>query len=466
MIKEKKVLIMGLGLHGGGVGAANYFTEHGHRVVITDLKNEDELKESIKKLRQKSRVRFVLGRHEYKDFKGVDLIVKNPAVPNDSPYIKYAKENGVEVDTDIGIFLDIIKNKTESVIGVTGTKGKSTVATLVHKIFSTRYPDAVLCGNITVSVFDVITRIKKNTPLIIELSSFQLGGIREKRYSPKVAVFTNFFEDHLNYYSSLEAYFEDKSVLYRFQHPGDSLVYNRDGILSDYIEENSGVKTLTFGMNENFSGERTFLGDGTFIREGVIHYKKEGRVEPLFNVEAVRLPGRHNLYNVMAAVTVALEEGISLSQIEQEVKKFQGLKHRLELVGQKTGVTFYNDSAATNPEAAVRGIMTFDGPITLIAGGYDKGLSLKKLIEAINQRVSRLVLLEGNGTDRLIEEGVKKDFQIVDKMMDAVKHAYEVSKPSGTVLLSPGFASFGMFKNEFHRGNEFRRIVRELLGKG
>jgi UDP-N-acetylmuramoylalanine--D-glutamate ligase len=465
MTKEKKVLIMGLGLHGGGVGAANYFIDHGYRVAITDLKKEDELEESIKRLRQRSRVRFVLGRHEFKDFKGVDLIVKNPAVPNDSPYIKYAQENGVEIDTDIGIFLGLIRNKTESIIGVTGTKGKSTVATLVHKIYTTRYPDAVLCGNITVSVFDVLTRIKKNTPLIIELSSFQLGGIREKRYSPKVAVFTNFFEDHLNYYSSMEAYFDDKSVLYRFQRPGDSLVYNRDGIPADCIRENSGVKTSTFGLEENFSGKPTFSGDGTFIREGVIHYKKEGRIEPLFNVEAVSLPGRHNLYNVLAAVTVAREEGISLSQIEQEVRKFQGLQHRLEHVGQKAGVKFYNDSAATNPEAAVRGIMTIDGPITLIAGGYDKGLSLKELIAAINQRVAHLVLLEGNGTDRLIEEGVKKDFQIVDKMIDAVKRAYEVSKPSGTVLLSPGFASFGMFRNEFHRGDEFRRIVRKLLGK-
>ena len=340
MVKEKTILIMGLGLQGGGVGAANYFIERGYRVVITDLKKEEELEESINKLRRTSKVRFVLGRHEFNDFKDVDLVVKNPAVPYNSPYIKYAHENGVSVDTDIGIFLDRIKHITKKIIGVTGTKGKSTVATLIHKILASKYPDAVLCGNITVSVFDVIERIKKDTPLIIELSSFQLGGIREKRYSPKVAIFTNFFEDHLDYYSSMEDYFEDKSVLYRFQHPGDLLVYNRDGVLADIIKKNEGVSTFTFGMEEDFSGDHTFLGDGTFIRKGRIHYKKDGKIEPVIDVEAIRLLGRHNLYNVMAAVTTTRAEGIPVSNIEHEIKAFKGLEHRLEHVGKKPACLF------------------------------------------------------------------------------------------------------------------------------
>ncbi|UCB47039.1 MAG: UDP-N-acetylmuramoyl-L-alanine--D-glutamate ligase [Spirochaetota bacterium] len=460
---------MGLGLHGGGVGAANYFIEHGYNIVITDLKKEEELKESIDKLKQISKCRFVLGRHEFKDFKDADLIIKNPAVPQNSPYIKYAHKNGVSVDTDVGVFLDAIKNTTKNIIGVTGTKGKSTVATLTHKIFATKYSDAVLCGNITVSVFDVIEHIKIDTPLIIELSSFQLGGIREKRYSPKIAVFTNFFEDHLDYYRSMDEYFEDKSVLYRFQHPGDLLVYNRDDNLADIIKKNKGVSTFTFGMEENFSigrsvpTSRAFPANGTFIRQGKVYYKKDGKVESVVDIESIPLKGSHNLYNVMAAITAAMAEGVPRAEIEHEVKAFRGLEHRLELIGQKTGVSFYNDSAATNPEAAVRGIKTFSEPVILIAGGYDKGLSLKEFIRVINQSVKHLMLLEGNGTERLVKEGVKKEFHIFDNIRDAVKQAYEISRPSEIVLLSPGFASFGMFRNEFHRGDEFRRIVNEII---
>jgi UDP-N-acetylmuramoylalanine--D-glutamate ligase len=192
MAKEKAVVIMGLGLHGGGVGAANYFIEKGYRVTVTDLKPREGLKESIKKLKPAKRLRLVLGRHEFKDFRTADLVVKNPAVPRDSPYLAAARESGVRVDSDIGIFFDLVKDRTSNIVGITGTKGKSTTSSLIHTIMKEKWKNPVLCGNITVSVFDVLQSIRKSTYLIIELSSFQLGDIKQKEYSPRIGVFTSF----------------------------------------------------------------------------------------------------------------------------------------------------------------------------------------------------------------------------------------------------------------------------------
>jgi UDP-N-acetylmuramoylalanine--D-glutamate ligase len=460
MAKEKAVVIMGLGLHGGGVGAANYFIEKGYRVTVTDLKPREGLKESIKKLKPAKRLRLVLGRHEFKDFRTADLVVKNPAVPRDSPYLAAARESGVRVDSDIGIFFDLVKDRTSNIVGITGTKGKSTTSSLIHTIMKEKWKNPVLCGNITVSVFDVLQSIRKSTYLIIELSSFQLGDIKQKEYSPRIGVFTSFMEDHLNYYRTMGDYFEDKAVLYRWQRSGDVLVYNRDGELPGLIRPNEGVSVFTFGLGQDFEGE------GIFIRDGRILLRTGTEEVEVMDTADVRLPGRHNLYNVLAAACVALIERVAPSTIAGAVGKFRGLEHRLERVGEKDGVIFYNDSAATNPDAAVMAIQSIGSPITLIAGGYDKGLSLKKLADSINSGVFRLVLLEGNGTGRLLQEGIREGYEICGDMGEAVRHAYDATEPGGSVLLSPGFASFGMFSNEFERGNEFKTAVKEIIDEG
>lgn len=469
-MKEKKskkgytVLIMGLGIHGGGIGAANFFSSRGANVVITDLKNEYELEESIAKLKNKDRIRFVIGRHDFKDFEGADLVIKNPAVTLDSPFIQHALKKGVRVDTDIGVFYDQIKGITDNVIGVTGTKGKSTTATLIHRIIQKRASDALLGGNITISVFDLIDRIKEGVYIVLELSSFQLGGIFNKGYSPRIGVFTNFMEDHLNYYGSLGEYFRDKTVLYRYQKEGDLLVINRDDRVSNLIEKNRGVKSISFGISSSFSGE------GVFIRDNKVFYKREEGEDLIFNTGIIRLPGKHNLYNVLAAVSLAYHEGYSTEEIIEAIIDFRGIEHRLEYVKTLESISFYNDSAATTPKSAIEGIKSFDGPLTLIAGGTDKGLALEEFIEIINRRVQHLVLLEGSGSKRLMEgtpkHKLKKEYQVFNNLRDAVKHACRISEPKSRVLFSPGFASFEMFKNEFHRGNEFKMLVFEIADSG
>jgi UDP-N-acetylmuramoylalanine--D-glutamate ligase len=460
MNAKQRVLIMGLGLHGGGVGASNYFSSTGAKVTVTDLKSEDELKSSIKALKNTRRLRFVFGRHELSDFENVDLIVKNPGVPWSSPFVKHAQKHGVPVETDIGLFLDKIRPLTKNIFGITGTKGKSTTATLFYRIIKAKYPDAFLSGNITGSVFDIIGKIKRDSRVILELSSFQLSGIANKGYSPRIGIFTNFMEDHLNYYNSMQDYFRDKSVIYRFQEKGDVLVVNREDPVYKHVHPSKGVTLVTFGQNKDFKGP------GSFIEKGGIYYKNKGKSVRICDVGCVRIPGTHNLYNVLAAVAASCGEGLSPEQIAFQVSSFNGIEHRLEYVGNRGGVVFYNDTAATTPQAAIRGVQSFQGNLTLIAGGSDKNLDLDDFVEIINGRVNRLILLEGNGTDRLLRCKLRKEYTLYDKLENAVADAFNGTKSPGIVLLSPGFASFGMFQNEFHRGKEFKRLVFNIVGKG
>jgi UDP-N-acetylmuramoylalanine--D-glutamate ligase len=290
--------------------------------------------------------------------------------------------------------------------------------------------------------------------VVLELSSFQLGGIREKGYSPNVAVFTNFLDDHLNYYASREAYLEDKRLIYRFQGPGDLLVLNRDDRVFTLARPSPGVRLVSFGMHGDFQG------DGSYVDDRSVLYRSEGRSRRVVDRSLIAIPGMHNLYNVLAAVAAAVAMGVAVETVREGVSRFTGLPHRLEPLASDGGIRFINDSAATTPDAAVQGIASIEGPVTLIAGGADKGLDLERFVEILNTRVSHLLLLRGSGTNRLLDHDLKIRYTLFDNLGDAVAQSIRISTPGTTVLLSPGFASFGMFKNEFDRGDRFRELVR------
>jgi UDP-N-acetylmuramoylalanine--D-glutamate ligase len=458
MAKTETVLIMGLGLHGGGAGAANYFTEAGYDVIVTDLKPAKDLAEGLAKIKQRRDIRFVLGRHDFRDFKEADLIIKNPGVPPDSPYITYALNNGVRVETDIGIFLEQVRDKNCTIVGVTGTKGKSTTASIIASICS-RARHTLIGGNITVSVLDLLHDVTRDSCIILELSSFQLGGIRGKGYSPPVAVFTNFLDDHLNYYRNREEYFADKSVIFMHQKEDDLLVLNRENQVYDLVRRDATAAMASFGFRPGFKGS------GTCIQDGSVVYVDGEKSRPILDVAAVKIPGRHNMYNVLAAVSACMAMGADSKDVKDAVGEFRGIEHRMESVSSRDDITFINDSAATTPDAAVQGIESVRTPITLIAGGSDKGLDLQGFINTINQRVAHLILLEGSGTERLLKGELRVEYRLFDNLEDAVTCAYDMCPPRGTVLLSPGFASFGMFRNEFERGDQFRDLVLSLHDK-
>jgi UDP-N-acetylmuramoylalanine--D-glutamate ligase len=457
---------MGLGNHGGGAAAANYFSSIEGNVIVTDLKTEDELAKGLSLLKNPERVHLVLGRHELKDFRDADMVIMNPAVSPDSPYIEHARQHGTRIETDMGIFLDKTRDLTGDIIGVTGTKGKSTTAALVHRIVQLEYGEALIGGNISVSVFDLLHKVRRGSCIVLELSSFQLGGIRDKKFSPPFAVFTNFFADHLNFYAGKEEYFQDKSIIYKFQKEGDVTFVNREDPVIHLYKGGEGVRLVTFGLEEKFDD------DGAYVKNGLVYYKREKVAFPVLETRSIRLSGRHNLYNVLAAVAVACCRDIRPDKIARAVADFSGLEHRLEHVCTSDGIRFINDSAATTPESAIQGIMSVDRPLTLIAGGYDKGLNLETFTETINSQVTSLILLEGSGTDRLMKGNLKTGYSLFNNLGEAVRFAYRSSPPSTTVLLSPGFASFGMFDNEFERGAQFKALAqtvtesRDKSGKG
>lgn len=455
-VERRTVLIMGLGLHGGGAGAANYFTGRGDRVVVTDLKSRRELAPGLKKLRHPRKVRLVLGRHRYRDIRNARLVIKNPGVPRHSPYLRYAREHGIPVETDISLFLDRAKGLGSRIIGVTGTKGKSTTASLLYHMLLQEHRDTLLGGNIAISVLDLMDLLTPGCPVVLELSSFQLGDIADKRYSPPVAVFTNFLDDHLDRYPGAREYFQDKTVIFRYQNPGDRLVVNRDDHVYGMITRSGGRITDTFGITEPAEG------NGTFIRNDAVFHRDHEGVKEILKTRHTALLGRHNLCNLLAAVAAARCMDLAHEAIAVAARSFRGLAHRLEYLAQVGSVSVYNDSAATTPEAAMAALTAVNGEVTLIAGGSDKGLPLERFARTIDQRVRRLILLEGSGTCKLIDENLSVPYERFENLEEAVQRAIACTSPGGTVLLSPGFASFGMFRNEFDRGNRFREIVRKL----
>lgn len=398
---------MGLGLHGGGVGVAKFFVKQGAKVLVTDLKTKKQLKKSVKKLNQ---VKFVLGKHRKEDFINADLIIRNPGVPRESKYLKIAKDNNISVKTDIDIFFDLC---SAPIIGITGTKGKSTVATLIYLFLKKKYSKTFLAGNIGVSPLEFLGKINKKSKVVLELSSFELEGLKK---SPEVAVITALFSDHLNRYKDFRHYVNAKKSIFKYQNKNDVLILNND---------DSETKKL---YSEAKSKVYFFKGS-----------------------------------NIAAAVLVAELFKISKNDIKKVLSNFKGVPHRQEFVAEKKGIKYFNDTTATNPEAVIFAIETFrkrfpKSKIILIVGGEDKKLSYRSLARNIKHNVDSVVLLHGTASNKLKKDLSK--FYPVKTMKEAVKKASCLAQKGDIVLLSPGAASFNLFENEFDRGNQFIKAVK------
>ncbi len=401
LFKDKKVVIMGLGLHGGGVGSAKFFVKQGAKVLVTDLRSRKELEPSFKKLKSginRDYPKFVLGRHRKEDFINADLIIRNPGVPRESIYLKIAKKNNIPVKTDIDIFFDLYKGK---IIGITGTKGKSTVATLIYLLLKKKYPKVFLAGNIGVSPLDIIS---KKGIAVLELSSFELEYLKK---SPEIALITNLFPDHLNRYKSFRDYIEAKKSIFKYQGKKDILILNKN------------IKFKSKGKRYFFDGS-----------------------------------------NTSAAVAVAEIMKVPEKHIKKVISGFKGVAHRQEFIAVKKGVSYFNDTTATNPDAVILALKRFKKPV-LIAGGEDKNLNYSALAKEI-KKLDFVILFPGTASDKIKKH--LKGFKIynVKSMKQAVKKAASLARKGDIVLLSPGAASFNMFKNEFDRGNQFIQTVKGL----
>jgi UDP-N-acetylmuramoylalanine--D-glutamate ligase len=431
--RNRNALVMGLGISGGGAGVARFLAERGARVTVTDLQPAERLSGSLAALRDYD-VRFVLGEHREADFTAADLVVRNPAVPATHPLLRLAASRGIPVVMEMTLFF--LECPSPRVTGITGTKGKTTTTTLVGEIVRAAGRDVVVAGNLRVSALEQLSRIGPETEVVLELSSFQLEGLEAIRRSPATACITNLMPDHLNRYPSLEAYYGAKQDVYRFQDAAGTLVLNRDNPPSVALAPQAPGRVLWFGGSDDVPG-----------------------------ASASHLKGAHNRANMAAAAAVARALGIPDEVTGEAIAAFRGVPYRQELVGERGGVRYVNDSAATTPDAVLAALAGVEGPVVLIAGGADKELDFAALGAAVlapASPVKAVVLLEGSATDKVAAALGPMVAGRFDDFGAAVRRAAGLAAPGDAVLLSPGCASFGMFANEFDRGDQFNALVRAL----
>lgn len=473
-----KALVMGLGVHGGGLGVARWLIRAGAQVTVTDMASAEMLAGPLAALRQvereyDTRVRYVLGEHRAEDFTNHEVVVINPAVRPTSPWLALARAAGAHIETEMTLFF---RRCPGPILGITGTKGKTTTTLLTGAILRQRYPDTVIAGNLRVSALEALDQITPQTPVVLELSSFQLVGLGAAGLSPQYACITNISPDHLNYHGSFDEYVRAKQHIFMHQPTGGVVVLNQD------LLEPAGAGAQAEGaacmqhavpsasILRTFSTHPESTADCRITSQGGVTFCGEH----MFDVVDIQLPGAHNRANVLAATALARSFGTRPDTIRAAIRSFHGVEHRLELVDELDNVRYVNDTTATNPAAAQAALASFDAPIVLLAGGADKDLEFGALAQAIVQRVKALVLLAGSATAQL-ERAVKQAaahthgppstfiFGPYDDFAAAIRAAQSLAVPGDVVLLSPGCASFGMFQNEFHRGEEFRRIVRQDL---
>lgn len=448
----KKILIMGLGIQGGGVGVARWFLEKGARVTVTDLKTEKELDKSLRELKSlKNKSEFVLGRHREEDFLQADLVICNPDVPQNSLYLKICRENNVPVEMDESLFMKLCPRR-KNIIGVTGTRGKTTTIHLISAILKKAGYHVLMGGNLRgVATLSLLDKITDKSLVVLELSSWQLQGFAQDKISPHISVITNIYPDHLNRYSTMQDYVEDKKNIYRFQTKDDFLVLNKDyNYYNDY--------------NFNKEVEASILW---FSKNDIVQLSKQ-----------FSLKGSHNLENLAAARAVVKIFKIDDKTITGAIRNFQGVEFRLQEVAEIDSVIYVNDTTSTTPMATVMALRAYENqPIILICGGTSKNLPLEELVREIKKRVKALILIEGTGTGELervmrgirgIREMREKKKLILGKLgnlKEAVMTARKIAVKGEIVLFSPGFTSFGMFRNEYERGEKFNEILEQIKNK-
>ncbi len=453
-----RVTVMGLGLNGGGVASARFLAERGARVTVTDTKDHDALSESVARLAGLD-IRYVLGCHDETDFRDADLVIKNPAVRPDNRYLQLARS----VETDLSLFLRLCPAR---VVAVTGSKGKSTTSTAIAWMLNTAGIKAFLGGNITVSPLSFLDHVQNQDFVVLELSSWQLGDLKGKGVlRPFVSVLTRIVPDHLDRYGTMEAYVADKRLIYADQNEASWTICDADDPYGLSFAAETRARVLTYG---NSLPEGAF---GAFIpsEEEPCTARLpglEGNQELVPRILAV--PGAHTRRNITAAALAAWTCGAAPSAIAKAAATFSGVEHRLEPVRNVRGVTWYNDSAATVPEAVVAAVEAFNAPVVLITGGTDKQLNFEVAREAYRKAAS-IVLLAGTGTEKiraiLDDEGTAYHGPF-DNLVGAVQQADASARPGSVVVLSPGCTSFGMFKNEFDRGRSFKAAVAGLPSGG
>jgi UDP-N-acetylmuramoylalanine--D-glutamate ligase len=460
--KGKKVTVMGLGLLGGGIGTVKFLNSAGAKVLVTDIKSKEDLASSLTILKDCKGIEYVLGQHRAEDFTKADMVIKNPGASWENKYIQMALDKKIPVEMDSSLFFKLCKNE---IVGVTGSKGKTTTATLIFEILKKAGRNPVAVGIDKVSVLDKLKELKKESVAVFELSSWRLSALGRNQLSPKVAVLTNIHPDHLNYYKNMADYVNDKKEIFRYQKPQDWCVLNWDDETLNKLCPEINSQSIKFSEHKIERGRAVFVEDGAIYLNNGIDEKK------ILNISQIGLKGKHNLSNILSAIGATYALGISLDNIRETILEFKKAPvHRLEFIRELRGIKYYNDTAATTPESAISGINSFTEPVILICGGSDKKLDMSFLAKEICEKVKGVIFFKGEATNKIIAEIKKiigpeaseKNFSIVESMEKTIELANESAEAGDVVLLSPGAASFGLFTNEFDRGEKFKKEVMKL----
>ncbi|MGD0078496.1 MAG: UDP-N-acetylmuramoyl-L-alanine--D-glutamate ligase [Sedimentisphaerales bacterium] len=463
--RDKKILVMGLGRFGGGVDVVKFTCSAGAKVIVTDLAKPEALAESIAQLKDLE-IDYHLGSHEPADFQQADIVVANPAVPLDNKFLQIARDAGKRVTSQIELFFEFCP---ATIIGITGSNGKSTTSSLTAHLLRSRFGDKVwLSGNIGnepfLTILDPVKfkefpglsprnlfkipegRLKPDDLVVLEISSFQIEQLAQSKLAPPVALLTNLTPNHLDRYKTFEHYCDAKQLLFQNQK-----------------------------LDKNHSAISIFNAEDQIARRWFEKYRKQqGRLCIKFSADdvparvrsAFTLPGRANLSNLAAALAVARYFGVTDEQVIACLPAFKALPHRLQLVAESRGIKWFNDSKATTPESAIVALEAFDNPVVLIAGGYDKHIPFDEFGEKIAQKAKVAILI--GQTAQIIAKTItaspqnQPEIKFAKTLAEAVKIANDLAVSEDVVLLSPACASYDMFENYEQRGRLFSDLANNI----
>jgi UDP-N-acetylmuramoylalanine--D-glutamate ligase len=445
-MKNAKVTVIGLG--NSGLNAAILLKDMGADVRVTESADNDTVRLNAKKLAAKE-IPYESGSHTRGFIEGSSLIVISPGVEDSSPAVKWADELKIPIISEMELGYRYCKGR---IIAITGTNGKSTVTTLTGEMLKDAGMDTVICGNIGNSLCGEISRIKTETWVVLEVSSFQLERIEDFR--PHIAVILNITDDHLDRYSKFKNYFKEKLKIFGNQRKGDFLLLNADAKELAGLEKKAASKTLYYS--------RLSKTNGAYLKKKELIYNRDGSEVVICALDDIKLKGLHNVENVLVSSLAASIAGAKPSSIKNTVRSFGGLRHRFETVTFLDGVEYIDDSKGTTVDSTYRALESCDRPVILIAGGKDKNSDYTAIRGLVKSKVRCLILI-GEAARRIKEAlGDLVDTRAAATMKDAVRLAGSLAEPDHVVLLSPMCSSFDMFRDYKERGEVFKRAVLEM----
>ena len=452
-IRYRKVAIIGLGV--SNIPLIDYMYQKKARVTVFDDREEESIPKELMDKIKLYKFEYSFGKDNLKKLINFDIIFRSPSCLPTKPELQEEAKRGAIVTTEIEMLMKMCPCK---IIGITGSDGKTTTTSLISTILKQAGYHTYLGGNIGTPLFTKLPEMKPEDIVVLELSSFQLMGMK---VSPNIGVITNITPNHLNIHKDYQEYIESKKNIFKYQNENDIIVLNYDNEITRKCAKEAKSKVIFFSGKEKL--ENGFIVDGKIIKECQDNIRKH-----ILDTQDVILKGEHNYQNIATALA-ATKTLVNLEDAAETIKKFNSVEHRLEFVREINHVKWYNDSASSSPTRTISGINAFDEELVLIAGGYDKNLDYTPLAKPIVDKVKTLLLI-GQTSGKIFEavkqemEKQNKDVKIYmcDTLKETVDIANRIAKPGQVVLFSPGSASFDMFKNAYDRGNQFKNLVNKL----